>query len=125
MKGTIAYFESSYNKPQSDDVKIVNEVNDHDVSKHGNAPTKGKPNSVTRIYREGRLIRERYYDENGDVYLDIDYTNHGNPKTHPVVPHQHRWNKDEKGNPQRDKKWEEIKHDNMPVDRVGEIGARA
>lgn len=37
----------------------------------------------------GSLISERYYNDSGYAYLDIDYNNHGNPKTHPEVPHQH------------------------------------
>ena len=36
-------------------------------------------------------IQERYYDENGEAKMDVDYTNHGNPKRHPKVPHRHRW----------------------------------
>lgn len=62
---------------------------------------KGEPNSVTKSYKHGRMIQEQYYDENGDVYLDIDYTDHGNPKFHPIVPHQHNWYRDENGKPRR------------------------
>lgn len=51
------------------------------------------PNSVFKKVINKRVISERYYNENGDVYLDIDYTDHKNPKTHPVVPHIHRWEK--------------------------------
>ena len=40
----------------------------------------------------GKVITRRYYDKNGNADLDIDYTNHGNPKTHPKVPHRHDWN---------------------------------
>ena len=52
-------------------------------------PTQGVPNSVTQNFKDGKLDSERYYDDNGNAYLDIDYTNHGNPKTHPNVPHEH------------------------------------
>ena len=51
--------------------------------------TGGQPNSVTQKTINGKITSERYYDENGNAYLDIDYTDHGNPKTHPIVPHQH------------------------------------
>ena len=34
---------------------------------------------------------KRVYDENGKAYRDIDYTNHGNAKNHPQVPHEHTW----------------------------------
>ena len=55
-------------------------------------------NSVTQKYRNGLLTSERYYGNNGNAYLDIDYTDHGNPKSHPVVPHIHRIWFDENGN---------------------------
>ena len=54
-------------------------------------PVKSKPNSKKTLYRNGKKIRERYYDENGYAKTDIDYTNHGNPKEHPKVPHEHVW----------------------------------
>lgn len=73
-----------------------------DITGHKKPPTKGVPNSATRIIDRGRVIRERYYDENGDVYLDIDYTNHNNSNNHPV-PHQHHWIKDEIGRFHRNK----------------------
>ncbi len=34
---------------------------------------------------------ERYYGADGLPEKDIDYTDHGNPKTHPKVPHIHPW----------------------------------
>lgn len=52
-------------------------------------PMTGTANSVTQKEKDGKVVTERYYDENGNAYLDIDYTDHGNPKTHPDVPHQH------------------------------------
>ncbi len=77
-----------YNKAESIDVGKVNEV--HEISSHG-AVIKDIPNSVGQKYNEkGSIISERYYNNNGDAYLDIDYTNHGNSKTHPNVPHQHK-----------------------------------
>lgn len=69
---------------------------------------KSEPNSVTKNYKHGRMIQERYYDENGDVYLDIDYTDHNNPKYHPIVPHQHNWYRNEEGKLKR-RKYEKIK----------------
>jgi len=42
----------------------------------------------------------RFFDNKGNVTKDIDFTNHGNPKNHPDVPHEHFWDwKD--GNPIR------------------------
>jgi hypothetical protein len=53
-------------------------------------------NSVIKKIVGGYVVSERYYNK-GEAYLDIHYTCHGNPKTHPVVPHIHRWSKDENG----------------------------
>ena len=37
---------------------------------------------------QGKIIRIRHYDENGNAYKDVDYTDHGRPDTH-KVPHTH------------------------------------
>ncbi|MCD2349063.1 hypothetical protein LQK79_20625, partial [Clostridium guangxiense] len=61
--------------------------------------TKGDPNSVGREYdKNGNLTKERWYGEDGRVVKDRHYTNHGNPKLHPKVPHDHDWGYDENGN---------------------------
>lgn len=65
-------------------------------------PLSATPNSVTKNYKGGKLDRERYYGSDGKAYLDIDYTNHGNPKTHPHVPHQHKITYED-GKPHRQK----------------------
>ena len=52
-------------------------------------PATSAPNSVSRNYREGKLATERYFNQKGEPYLDIDYTDHGNKKMHPYVPHEH------------------------------------
>ncbi len=76
-----------YNHAESIDVQIVNELN---IIKNHGVTIKDIPNSVNQKYNEkGDLISERYYDGNGNAYLDIDYTNHGNSKQHSIVPHQH------------------------------------
>lgn len=108
MKSTTIYFVPEYNFSESNYVKCVIDTNDLDVAHHEHVPSTGKPSSVTRVYKNGKLIQERYYDENGDVYLDIDYTDHHLPEKHPVVPHRHRWEKDEEGILRR-QPWEEIK----------------
>lgn len=80
------------------DVDIVLDVNDlHDIPKYG------LPNSVTKNNRNNVLTSERYFDDNGHAYLDIDYTDHGNPKTHPHVPHEHDIWFDENGSFHRGK----------------------
>ncbi len=61
-------------------------------------PANGKPNSVVKKVIHRYVVTERYYNEKGEAYLDIDYTCHGNPKAHPKVPHIHRWFYDNNGN---------------------------
>lgn len=100
----------NYNSAGSKDVKIVNRISAIEDDYHTNVPIKDEPNSVTKILHKGKLIRERYYNQNGDVYLDIDYTNRGNAKTHPVVPHQHKWTK-EKTNKISRNEWEKINNE--------------
>lgn len=52
-------------------------------------PDTSTPNSVAQKKDGDKVLTERYYNEKGEPYLDIDYTDHGNPKTHPIVPHEH------------------------------------
>lgn len=54
-------------------------------------PITSKPNDVIDNYKNGQLEQRRIYDENGHVKFDIDFSNHGNPKLHPNVPHIHEW----------------------------------
>lgn len=72
-------------------------------------PTRYSPNSAIKKIVNGYVVSERFYDEKGDAYLDIDYTCHGNPVTHPEVPHMHRWCKKENGELTRNRKWEKFK----------------
>ncbi|MGE8207834.1 hypothetical protein ACQKP0_25550 [Heyndrickxia sp. NPDC080065] len=51
----------------------------------------GPPNSVFDNYKDGKLDSRRYYGPTGKPRLDIDFSDHGNPKNHPVVPHAHDW----------------------------------
>lgn len=71
-------------------------------------PTNGKPNSVIKKIVGGYVVTERYYNSRGEAYLDIDYTCHGNPSSHPIVPHIHKWIKNENGKLQR-QPWEVFK----------------
>lgn len=60
-------------------------------------PTNFIPNSVAKKVINDCVVTERYYNDKGEAYLDIDYSCHGNPKRHPSVPHIHMWFKDENG----------------------------
>lgn len=77
-----------FNGTGENDIGDIDKIDVID-GKNKKMPIKSEPNSVTKKYSNGKLLTERYYDENGNPYLDIDYTNHGNPKTHPNVPHKH------------------------------------
>lgn len=89
-----------YNVAQSDSVRNVSSVNN--LTDAHKVPMEGKKDSVTKVSRDGKMVTERYYDSKGNAYLDIDYTDHGNPKMHPNVPHEHRIHR-ENGNIIRDK----------------------
>ncbi len=86
MKGNNVSFDG-YNSAFSRDVDVVSTISatrDHSIAKTST------PNSVMIKYdAKGIKLSERYYDENGRAYLDIDYTDHGNRTSHPIVPHQH------------------------------------
>lgn len=101
MKGESAIFYT-YNKYGSKKVRVVKTVNVLYVKEHNNKiPIKSDPNSVTIAIKDGKISQERYFDGKGLPYLDIDYTNHGNSKHHPNVPHEHERKEDENGNRQR------------------------
>lgn len=52
-------------------------------------PIKDKPNSkIEQKDDYGNVVRVRYYDEKGNAYKDVDYTDHGRPDRH-KVPHTH------------------------------------
>jgi RHS repeat-associated protein len=57
------------------------------------ASNKGEANSSVDIMgkKTGDLLIRRWYDQNEKMIRDIHFTNHGNPKTHPEVPHLHEW----------------------------------
>lgn len=54
-------------------------------------PSSSKPNSVYDLKQDNAVVRRRFYGKTGKPRLDIDLTDHGNPKQHPVVPHRHGW----------------------------------
>ena len=53
-------------------------------------PITGRPNSSVDIQNnQGQIVTRRWFDSRGNQIRDIDLTNHGNPRSHPEVPHQH------------------------------------
>lgn len=77
-----------YNTAGSSNVGVVHTI--QTLANVHTMPTTSTPNSVSRNYREGKLATERYFNQKGEPYLDIDYTDHGNKKMHPFVPHEHK-----------------------------------
>ena len=85
----------AYNKAKENGSK----TNDHSTQTGGSLPTKGRPNSSKdkKNPKTGKVVQRRYYDKDGNADMDIDYTNHGNPKQHPKVPHRHDWKNGKRG----------------------------
>ena len=72
--------ESEVPKPRKNNKKVK--------GKTGSLSTEGEANSSTELYNEnGKLIQRRYYDKNGKVEFDIDFSHGGNHK----FPHIHNW----------------------------------
>ena len=72
------------------EIDITPSKNHFSVDK--NPGTYGKPNtSVDILDSNGNIKTRRWFDSNGRAYRDVDMTNHGNPKKHIEVPHEHIW----------------------------------
>jgi hypothetical protein len=66
-------------------------------------PTKTFPYATVDLkHRKRGMIRRRLYDDKGDVKTDIDLTDHGSPKSHPIVPHAHDWVKGKRSEQMRE-----------------------
>ncbi len=70
------------------------------VTNHGTNNTEerslkktGKPNSKVQRYRYGKLVQERWYDNNGNAIRNRDYSHSG---PYPF-PHDHIWEDGERG----------------------------
>jgi hypothetical protein len=71
-----------------------------EIVKNSKIPTTHTPNSIIRrVDNDGKLISERIFGPDGRVVKDIHYTDHGNPKQHPKVPHEHIWDWSNPKNP--------------------------
>lgn len=92
------FLETKYNKiDEYNSLKICyREVgwqlkSQNNISVSSRLPNESEPNSVIDKIIDENRIQRRYYGRTGKPRLDIDLTNHGNAKTHPVVPHYHDW----------------------------------
>lgn len=71
-----------------------------------NLPSKvNKGYSSRDLYKDGKLNTRRYYKKDGKAEVDIHYTNHGNAKKHPKVPHRHDWGYNSKGKWAKKTEW--------------------
>ncbi|WP_243108659.1 minor capsid protein [Clostridium rectalis] len=86
-------------------LKSQNKLTNDSVHK---VPFIGEPNSVFDNYKDGVLDSRRYYGRTGKPRLDIHFTNHGNSKLHPIVPHSHDWNLKDEDIVVRDKNLREL-----------------
>lgn len=98
--GALSDVVSTYNKidnffrsetEETSEDGLFDPLDNHTVI-NGKLPTTGDANSsMDYVDDAGDLIRRRFFDENGNVIKDVDFTDHGNPKLHPDVPHEHYW----------------------------------
>ncbi|WMJ79547.1 minor capsid protein [Clostridium sp. MB40-C1] len=86
-------------------LKSQNKLTNDSVHK---VPFIGEPNSVFDNYKDGVLDSRRYYGRTGKPRLDIHFTNHGNSKLHPIVPHSHDWDLKDEDIVVRDKNLREL-----------------
>jgi len=87
--------------PQPGPAPVATTVPNKDASTAVNPPLVGEPNSSAPIYdRNGNVIGERNYGPDGRAVSDEHYTDHGNPATHPDVPHEHDWDWSDPSHPQ-------------------------
>ncbi|WP_219834728.1 hypothetical protein [Paenibacillus sp. R14(2021)] len=78
---------------------LGNEIDITPYKNHTTAPSnrnpglKGEPNSSVDIVdpNTGQIKTRRYYGPDGKATRDVDMTDHGNPKLHPEVPHEHKF----------------------------------
>ena len=65
--------------------KIKELHNEHSLDDEGDSLT------IANLFHNGVRIQRRWYGKDGLPVRNRDYTNHGNPKQHKIVPHDHRW----------------------------------
>jgi hypothetical protein len=101
----------------ANDFYYTNKLIDY-INQSSSLPLKGDVNTPGRLYdNEGNLKQKRWYGEDGLPIRDRDYTDHENPKKHPLVPHDHDWDFDYANDKSpRSKEREEPDYENYPDD---------
>ncbi|WP_349407797.1 polymorphic toxin-type HINT domain-containing protein [Pseudalkalibacillus sp. SCS-8] len=94
-------------KGKGKDLVKSNKGNEYDITPMPNHttttsvpnPNKGIPSSSVDILdkKTGQIKTRRYHDIEGRALRDVDFTNHGNPKSHPEWPHEHIFEWDRSG----------------------------
>lgn len=70
-------------------------TDNHSTQVGGSLPTKGSPRSSKDLKdKNGKLKQRRYYDEDGNADMDIDYSHGG---VGHKFPHRHDWNNGTRG----------------------------
>ena len=82
-----SFLQSNYSKKVDrlaiDSIYLKNNIYPHKL------PINSIPNStIEQRDEKGQIVRIRHYDEYGNAYKDVDYTDHGRPDIH-KVPHTH------------------------------------
>jgi len=54
-------------------------------------PLEGEPNSITDLVDNNKVKQRRVYDDAGRAIKDIDTSDHGKPKYHPMGAHKHEF----------------------------------
>ncbi len=65
--------------------------NNHSRTNKNPGPRGERNSSVDILDDDGNVKTRRWYDGDGRADRDVDFTDHGNPKQHPKVPHEHKW----------------------------------
>ncbi|WP_066497301.1 hypothetical protein [Abyssisolibacter fermentans] len=92
----VNWFEAKADSEYEDAKDDGTETDDHEVVKgKSSLPTKGKPRSLKDLDDGNGVKQRRYYDENGNADMDIDYR-HGGTGSH-TFPHRHDWTNGSRG----------------------------
>lgn len=76
------------------------------ISPHS-MPTTGLPNwRYDKVTKNGYTSERRFYNNEGKVTLDIDFSDHGKSKAHPMGAHGHDYIQGERSFPRKLKAWE-------------------